>query len=141
MQLKTIPITTHPPRRSLATLSYLGIRVTGERVLCEEWCIYNPRCRAVHDVHHIAEQKSRSAMQRRLPGLRVANTHDASNTTHTSHAYQQQPTTHDVVYLQATFGDLYAPKQNDEGPVAVSLGRKCHVHSTICSRFRAQAQV
>ena len=80
-------------------------------------------------------------MQRRLHGLRTANTRDDNNTTHEPHAYQLQPTTHNVVYPQATFGDLHAPKHNEEGLVAVSFGRKCHVHSTICSIFSAQAQV
>ena len=132
----------HPPRGSLATPSYVGIRVTGARVLCQEWCICKPRsCRTVHDVHHIAEQKSRSGMHRRLHGLRTANTHDDNNTTHAPHAYQLQPTTDDVVYLQGTFSDLHALKHNDEDLVAVSWGRKCHVDSTISSRFSARAQV
>ena len=46
---------------------------------------------------------------------------DDTNTTHTPHTYQLLPTTHDVVYVQATFGNLHAPKQNDEGLVVVSL--------------------
>ena len=140
--MKTTATTTHPHRRSLGTPSCVEIRVTGARVLCREWCTCKPwSCRTVHDVHHIAEQKSRSGKHRRLHGLRTANTHDHNNTTHAPHAYQPQPTTHKVVYLQATFGDLHAPKLNDEGLVEVSWGSKYYVHSTISSRFSAQAQV
>ena len=132
---------THPPRRSLATPSYLRRKVTGARVFAGHGAsICNPRCRSVHDVQHIVEQKSRSRMQRNIHGHRTTNTHDNNNTTHTPHAYQLLPTTHDVVHVQATFGSLHAPKQNDEGLVAVALGRKCHVYSTICSRLSAQAQ-
>ena len=50
----------------------------------------------------------------------MANTHDDSNTTHTSHAYKLQLTTHDILCSQETFVDLHASKQNDEGLVAVS---------------------
>ena len=118
--MKTIPTTTYPPRRSLATLSYLGIGVTGAQVLCREWCICDPRSRPVHDVHHIAKQKSRSKIQRKLHDLSMANTHDDNNTNHASHAYKLQLTTHDVLCSQEKFVDLHASKQNDKGLVAVS---------------------
>ena len=48
----------HPSRRSCATPSYVGIRVTGVRVLRRVWCICKPGSgRTVHDLHHIPEQK------------------------------------------------------------------------------------
>ena len=111
-----------PPRRSLATPSYLGGMVNDARVLCRAWYIFKPPCRSAHDVQHIAEQKSRSGMQPRLHGLRTASMHDDKNTTHAPHAYELLPTNHDVVYVQATFGYLHAPKHRTKVPLRCRWG-------------------
>ena len=77
----------HRPRRSCATPSYVGIRVTGARVLRRVWCICKPLPgRTVHDAHHVSEQKSKLGMHRRQHGLKTPNTHDDNNTTHAPHA-------------------------------------------------------